>query len=224
MKKDNSLMQKYDPAAAEPVRDSSFWELRYQERDTGWDLGAPTPPIVEFFQSARAPKPPARILVPGSGRGHDALFLAKLGFDVTAVDFAKQALDSLRRRRRNLWIPAAKCRTLRADILHLPAKCHASFDIVVEHTCFCAIDPKLRDLYVSMARDVLVPGGLLLGLFYPFREGTQGPPFPVTELEIQMRFSVSFDLEFIETPASSVERRRGEERLILMRRKGAPVL
>lgn len=216
--------QKYPADDAGAVRAAEFWEQRYKSRDAGWDLGEATPPMVEFFSSERGPKPPARVLVPGCGRGHDALFLAKLGFNVVAVDFAKQALDSLRRRRRNLWIPPEKCKTARFDILHLPDRYHASFDIIFEHTCFCAIDPSLRNHYAEMAAQVLVPGGLLVGLFYPFRDAAPGPPFPVTEIEMNIRFSVAFDLLSIETPASSVERRRGEERLIVMRRKGEPVV
>src|SRR5262245_37991695 len=106
----NPLDDKYPPGAAAPVRDPRFWESRYEAKDTGWDLGAAAPPIAELFARAGAPKPPGRAIVVGCGKGHDALHLAKLGFDVLAVDFASHALAALRRRRRNLWIPAEKCR------------------------------------------------------------------------------------------------------------------
>ncbi|MFN0205132.1 MAG: methyltransferase domain-containing protein [Planctomycetota bacterium] len=210
---------KFAAGDASAVRDAAFWELRYKWHDTGWDLAAPAPPLVEYFQRADAPKPPGRVLVPGAGRGHDALFLAKLGFKVLAVDFAKHALDGIRRRRRDIWIPADQCKTLRSDILHLPARLSGSFELIVEHTCFCAIDPKLRDGYVTMARQILVPGGMLIGLFYPFRAEAPGPPFPVSESEMRARFEPFFEILHFETPANSVEKRKGEERLIVMQKK-----
>ena len=208
-----------EPAAGANALDSQFWESRYAAKDTGWDLGGASPPFVEFFARADAPKPPMRVLVPGCGRGHDALHLAKWGFDVTAVDFARPALDALRRRRRNLWIPPAKCRTLRADVLRLPARFAGAFDLLLEYTCYCAIDPSKRDAYARMAAAVLVPGGELVALFYPFRDAEGGPPFPVTEAGLRAAFGESFEVESWETPAGSVERRRGEERLVVMRRR-----
>jgi SAM-dependent methyltransferase len=214
----NPLDVKYPPGDAAPVRDPRFWESRYEAKDTGWDLGAAAPPIAEFFARASAPKPPARVIVPGCGRGHDALHLAKLGFEVLAVDFADPALAALRRRRRNLWIPAARCRTLRSDVVHLPARLAGSFDLWLEHTCFCAIDPALRDGYVRTAAQVLRPGGLFVGLMYPFREAGDGPPFPVSEGEVASRFRGAFEILSKETPHNSIERRRGEERLYVMRR------
>lgn len=214
-----ALERKFQPHEAAPVREPGFWELRYEARDTGWDLGAPAPPLVAWFEGGRAPSPPARVLVPGCGKGNDALYLAQRGYSVVAVDFATQAVETLRRRRRNLWIPAERCRALRADVLRLPVKLSSAFDLLVEHTCYCAIDPAERDAYVRMAAQVLVPGGTFVGLFYPFRAGTPGPPFPVGEEEIQNRFAGAFEIETFEVPVNSVERRRGEERLVVMRRR-----
>ena len=47
---------------------------------------------------------PCRVLLPGCGRGHEAIALAELGFDVTAVDFADTAVQTLEAelRQRNL--------------------------------------------------------------------------------------------------------------------------
>jgi SAM-dependent methyltransferase len=211
--------QKFPADAGQPVGAPAFWEDRYKVRDTAWDLAMAAPPLRRFFSSPAAPVPPARVLVPGCGKGHDALFLAKLGFRVLAVDFARQALDALRRRRRNLRIPAGRCRTMRSDVLHLPPRLAGAFDVLVEHTCFCAIDPGRRPAYVTMAAQVLVPGGVLVGLFYPFRPKAPGPPFAVSEEEIRRRFGPHFDIQQFETPPDSVERRRGEERLAVMLKK-----
>ena len=205
--------------AAEPVSAPEYWEAHYKARDTRWDLGEPAPPLIEYFSRPGAPQPPASVFVPGCGRGHDALWLAQRGFDVLAADFTESALDALRRRRRALWIPAERCRAEKHDVLRLPARLRASFDLVVEHTCFCAIDPSRRDEYVANVAAVLRPGGRLVGLLYPFRAPAPGPPFAVDEAELRRRFATSFEIDWLETPSTSVERRRSEERLVMMTRR-----
>ncbi|MFN5163242.1 MAG: bifunctional hydroxymethylpyrimidine kinase/phosphomethylpyrimidine kinase, partial [Cyanobacteriota bacterium] len=52
----------------------------------------------------------------------------------------------------------------------------ASFNGVLEHTCFCAIEPEARQTYLRTVKRLLAPDGWLLGLFWCHgREG--GPPF-----------------------------------------------
>jgi hypothetical protein len=41
----------------------------------------------------------------------------------------------------------------------------------------------------------------------------------VSEEEVQNRFAEDFEILTIETPVNSIERRRGEERLVVMRRR-----
>lgn len=212
---DPTLPAQATPAVSEPA----FWEQRYRARDTRWDLDAPAPPLVDWFSRPDAPAPPAQVLVPGCGRGHDALWLAARGFDVLAADFAEPALDALRRRRRAAWIDPKRCRAAKLDVLRLPARLRGAFDVVVEHTCYCAIDPARRDEYVANVAAVLRPGGLLVALLFPFRADAPGPPFPVTEDEIARRFSPCFEVGALEAPASSHERHRGAERLAVMRRR-----
>ncbi|MGB5975579.1 MAG: SAM-dependent methyltransferase, partial [Nodosilinea sp.] len=70
------------------------WEQRYQTGTPRWDLGQPSPAFQVLLASAEAPQPGAAIVL-GAGRGHDALFFAQQGFEVTAVDFAPSAIQAL---------------------------------------------------------------------------------------------------------------------------------
>src|SRR5688572_22925855 len=74
------------PAAgdAPTASEVAFWEGRYQEGRTRWDLGGPTPVFAELLESPAAPKP-GRTLVVGCGKGHDVLYFARHGFDVLGV-------------------------------------------------------------------------------------------------------------------------------------------
>ena len=74
------------------VNKLDFWEDIYKKDDIGWDLNGPTPTFEKI-----APKlKPGKVIILGCGRGHDAIIFAKLGFEVTAVDFAPSAVTYLK--------------------------------------------------------------------------------------------------------------------------------
>ncbi|MEO1002119.1 MAG: methyltransferase domain-containing protein [Cyanobacteria bacterium J06638_7] len=162
-------------AAGDPGR----WDQRYREGGDGWELGQPAPPLAAFLRhDRRAPQPGGPVLVPGCGRGHDAALLAELGFAVVGLDFSAEALAEARR----LHGPdRAGLRWLQADLFDPAALAAAglgpgSLGGVLEHTCFCAIDPAQRQAYIATVARLLQPGGWLLGLFWCHgRPG--GPPW-----------------------------------------------
>jgi hypothetical protein len=66
---------------------------------------------------------------------------------------------------------------------------------------------------------ILRPGGTLLACFFPMREGTDGPPFPVSRPEVERVLAAGFTIEEAGPPAESAERRRGLEWLVRARRR-----
>ena len=159
-----------------------------------------------------------RVAVPGAGRGHDARLLARRGYRVTAFDFAEAAVAEARR------LAAAEAVELTVeprDVFTLPRDHAGAFDGVWEYTCFCAIDPARRDEYASVLHAILRPGGVLLACFFPLRDGTDGPPFPVSRDEIERVLAGRFTVLEAGPPPRSVERRRGLEWLVRARREPA---
>ncbi|GAB1540138.1 hypothetical protein NUACC21_28070 [Scytonema sp. NUACC21] len=73
------------------VKHPQYWEQRYQEGTTRWDLGQAPPPFVSLLCSTAAPTP-GHIAVLGCGRGYDALLFADRGFEVIGFDFADSAI------------------------------------------------------------------------------------------------------------------------------------
>lgn len=191
-----------------------FWNSRYLEKNTGWDLGRVAPPFVHLVESGKI-APYSSVLIPGAGRGWEAIYLARLGYHVTCVDFAPEAIAAAR----ELALKeGAKVTFLLEDLFRLDPEKHGVFDILLEQTCFCAIDPDRRQDYVRMAVRMIRPGGELVGLFYVHgREG--GPPWTTTAEEVRALFREDFDfLEFAITE-HSVESRKGEEILARLRRR-----
>jgi 3-hydroxyisobutyrate dehydrogenase-like beta-hydroxyacid dehydrogenase/SAM-dependent methyltransferase len=167
------------PSPPAPSTDAAAWDQRYREGRDGWELGAPAPPLEAFLRhDPRRPLPPGQVLVPGCGRGHEAALLAALGFSAIGLDLSGEAIREARR----LHGPERpELRWLQADLLDAAATRSAgladgSLQGMVEHTCFCAIDPSRRADYLAAMTRLLAPGGWLLGLFWCHgRPG--GPPF-----------------------------------------------
>jgi cyclopropane fatty-acyl-phospholipid synthase-like methyltransferase len=114
---------------------------------------------------------PCRILVPGCGRGHEVIALAEAGFDVTAVDFADDAVASLNK---NLDLKQLSAMVVQSDLFAFEPT--QPFDAVFEQTTLCAIDPSQWQAYAQLLTCWLRPGGTLMALFMQ-SDKPDGPPF-----------------------------------------------
>ena len=184
----------------------SDWEERYRTRDTPWDKGAPHPALIDYIKSNPVH---GRVLVPGCGLGHDVRALAATADEVVGLDIAPSAIKD-----------AKACpsvggeRYLLGDFFDLPRSLRGSFDVVFEHTCFCAIDPARRPDYVEAVTTALLPGGHLLAVFYldpGLDPGETGPPFGVTRPELDALFSSRFAIVEEWTPQMTYPGREGRE-------------
>jgi len=70
------------------------WERHYAEKDLRWDLDEVAPPFVRLWEERDIP--PCRAIVPGCGAGHEVMFLAKQGFNVTALDYTHGAIKLIK--------------------------------------------------------------------------------------------------------------------------------
>jgi SAM-dependent methyltransferase len=195
-----------------------FWQSLYDVGQSQWNLGTAAPAFIKLLASPGAPTP-GRLIVPGCGRGYDALLFGRHGFEVVGVDFADAAVAAARRAAERGRL--SNVRFEQADLFHLPREWDGTFDYALEYTCFCAVDPARRTDYVAVLTRLLRPGGELIALFYPLRDGVDGPPFPSSEAEIRRLFSPAWDImEWTPRPEFSIDRRRDFEALVRMRRRG----
>lgn len=198
------------------VNSPDKWEADYQAKTDGWDLAGPTPALKRLAASGRFP--PGRMLVPCAGRGHDAREFARHGFEVTAVDFSPSAIREMER----LADPDAPVMALQRDMFTLPQAMDASFDYVLQYTCFCAIDPNRREDYADLVARLLKPGGIYIDLAFPLDGRAGGPPYAVSEEQITRLFAArGFGLLSREKLPDSVERRREAEMLLVFRKGNA---
>ena len=196
------------------VNSPSFWEEIYRQGHTGWDLGMPTPVFQRLAESRKFP--PGKMLVICAGRGYDARLFARLGFKVTAVDFAEDAVKEMQAHDD----PQDTMEVIQADIFDLPVFMEEEFEYILEYTCFCAIDPQRRADYIHSVSSLLKPGGLYVALAFPIGGRSGGPPFVVSPDElIDPLGERGFELVLREVPHDSVPGREGIEELIILKKK-----
>lgn len=186
------------------------WEQHYREGRDRWDLGCPAPPLVNLLASSEAPKP-GRLAVLGCGSGQDAMLFAAAGFDVVAYDFAAIAIA---RARATAQVSGLTAQFLQRNIFELEPEFHHKFDYVLEHTCFCAIEPTLRPQYVQVVRQLLQPQGQLIALFFTHSRHN-GPPFGSNPQQILDYFEPNFDCLMFKLAHDSIAQRQGEEHLAI---------
>ena len=60
------------------INNMQYWQNRYLENSTGWDLGDISPPIKAYIDQLNNKN--IKILIPGAGNAHEAEYLHNQGF------------------------------------------------------------------------------------------------------------------------------------------------
>ena len=73
--------------------DKDYWDNRYKNSETGWNVGYPTTPLVEYINQISDKE--IKILIPGSGNGYEAEYLFKKNFsNIYVLDYSVTALEN----------------------------------------------------------------------------------------------------------------------------------
>lgn len=189
---------------------SNYWQDRYESANTGWDAGSITTPLKAYFDQLEDKK--LKILIPGCGNAHEFDYLLEKGFHSTFVlDYAKAPLENIQKRVPNEF----SNQLINEDFFN-----HSNqYDVIVEQTFFCALEPTLRSQYVQKMHSLLKPNGILVGLLFQFPLTEEGPPFGGSKEEYHMLFSELFQIKTIETAYNSIKPREGNELFFIFVKK-----
>ncbi len=190
-----------------PFLSPAYWDQRYQKQSTGWDIGHVSTPLKEYFDQLSDKQ--MRILIPGAGNAYEALYLAEKGFtDITVIDFAPTVTERIKqsltpKQKQSITI-------LKGDFFELAGE----YDLVIEQTFFCAIDPQLRKQYVEKVKTLLAGNGKLAGLLFN-REFPENPPFGGTGKEYRQLFEREMRIKKLEPCYNSIPARKGSELFLI---------
>ena len=180
----------------------SYWENRYKNGQTGWDMQKVSPPLKTYVDQLNDKT--LKILIPGAGNAHEAEYLYQKGFkNIFVADIAKTPLKNLKTR-----IPEfPQDQLLHTDFFDI----EDTFDLIIEQTFFCALPPQLRPKYAQKMNQLLKPNAKLVGLLFNFPLTDDGPPFGGSMAEYKNYFKELFDLEILEPCYNSYPKRQGNE-------------
>lgn len=188
---------------------SEYWNNRYIQNQTGWDIGYANPIHIDYVLENINKS--ARILIPGAGSGHELSTLWNMGYtNVFAIDLSitakKRFLET------NPTFPDDHY--IIGDFFELDEK----FDLILEQTFFCAIDPKLRSQYVQKVHNILNTNGKLFGVLFAINFH-DGPPFGGDSEEYNALFSSQFSIQKLEKSYKSITPRQDKELIIEIMKK-----
>jgi hypothetical protein len=130
-----------------------------------------------------------------------------MGFkNVFLIDWAQEALDNFKNR--NLNFPSTNL--ICGDFFEH----EENYDLIVEQTFFCAINPILRKDYVLKMKELLHDKGKLVGLLFNDTLFGNRPPFGGKKSEYIELFNKHFKNVSIEKAYNSIKSRQGRELFI----------
>ena len=190
--------------------DPEFWNERYRSGNMGWDIGYAAPALTEYADQLEDKT--MQILIPGAGNAYEAEYLHQHGFEsVIVLDWAEEAIAHFKQRVPEFPEDHLICENF-FDF-------RGSFDLILEQTFFCALDPRLRSKYAKHVHELLKPGGRLVGVMFNISLYDDHPPFGGGKSDYLPIFEPWFEIEAMEECYNSIPPRAGNELFVNLKRK-----
>ncbi len=187
-------------------KEQDYWTKRYQNKETGWDIGYASTPIKQYVDQLKDNS--IKILVPGAGNGFEVEYLWNKGFrNVHILDISEVPLAEFKKR--NPDFP-------NNQIHHTNFFEHAShYDLILEQTFFCSMPPtdENRTAYAKHMATLLKEKGKLVGLWFdfPLIENSDKRPFGGNKALYKSYLSPYFEIATFEPCYNSITPRQGNE-------------
>jgi SAM-dependent methyltransferase len=190
--------------------DETYWNERWEQDDTGWDVGYAAPAICNYVDKHILDKE-ASILIPGCGNAYEAAYLASAGYtNITIIDIAPILIKNLQQKFKKYP---------NVNVIHGDFFLHkGQYDFIIEQTFFCALPVDMRSHYVLQCATLLKENGIIFGLLFNKDFVTEGPPFGGHEAEYQSLFQPYFSMQQMAITQDSILPRKGTELFFVMKK------
>ncbi|UUM29519.1 thiopurine S-methyltransferase [Vibrio japonicus] len=178
------------------MRDPEFWHGKWASNQIGFHLEDVNPLLIEYWKETN-PSYEDKVLVPLCGKSEDLIWLATKHEEVQGVELSKIAVRAFFAE--HFYTPMVtsingqhelyqfdELSIYAGDFFTAPVQ---SADIIYDRAALVALPEVMREEYAFRIKSLLKPGGriLLVTLDY-IQEEMSGPPFAVTEQEVNRLF------------------------------------
>ncbi|PPQ67341.1 hypothetical protein CVT26_007262 [Gymnopilus dilepis] len=205
--------------------DPTTWELAWSQGITPWERGEyPQLSLREAIESSGLDLPrKGRALVPGCGAGYDVEYIGQtLGLECLGLDIADTAVQRANERfaKAKEANPDLSLSISKGDFFAMNPPEEELFDLVLDHTFFCAIPPSKRADWAKQMAKLIRPGGYLITIVYPlvpYFEPT-GPPYWIKLEHYEELLNSNFVKVLDKVPEKSSPSHQGRERLVVWKK------
>lgn len=187
-----------------------YWNNRYLQEDTGWDLKQISPPLKAYIDQLTNKN--CSILIPGCGNAYEAIYLVEQGFtNITLIDIAPNLVIKLQEQLQDY----KPIKIILGDFFeHI-----GQYDLILEQTFFCALQPTLREQYIAKMHQLLKQNGKLVGLLFDFDFEKEGPPFGGNKTDYVLLLKPYFHIHTFNACYNSYNKRQGTELFMIVQKK-----
>ena len=198
--------------------DFDGWSSRWDEDRIGFHVAKPNPFLLQYWHHLDEIKP-KRCLVPLCGKSLDLVWLSEKVETVIGVELVEKAvLDFFREQQiipeiqKNFPFNAyshQRLKILQGNFFDLNLEVEDSFQAVFDRASLVAIPEELRPDYVQGLTDLMISGSRLLLICVDYDPSKMsGPPYSVSQNEVENLFSKKGTLEVLETRNDLEDRMR----------------
>lgn len=184
--------------------EADFWHNRWENNLTGFHLDEVNPNLTTNWTSLTLPEN-SRVFVPLCGKSVDLVWLAEHGHNVVGVELSQLAADAffaennLKVERRKvgkleLW-QSERISIFCGDIFDLDTETLGHIDVVYDRASLIALPPAMRQEYAEKLQKLAQSAPILLVTLEYEQEKMGGPPFSVSESEINTLYNAHYQVK-----------------------------
>jgi len=199
-----------------------FWRERWRENQIGFHLSSVNPSLLKHWDTTK-PEQHSMVLVPLCGKSVDMIWLANQGHHVLGVEiseiairdfFAENKLDYQQGSYKNFQVfSSGPITLLQGDFFELDADMTKDVKLVYDRAALVALPESMRKGYTEKIIQIMQPNTRMLLITMDYEQSQMdGPPFTVSDAEIQQLYSQSFQIESLANEDILAQQPRFKER------------
>jgi len=188
--------------------EAEFWLKKWEKNEIGFHMSEANPLLIKYLDKLKLEKS-SRVFIPLCGKTLDIAWLVSKGFSVVGAELSTQAIKQLfselgltpqisQVAKLQLY-QAKNLNIFVGDIFDLTAEMLGSVAAIYDRAALVALPESMRISYASHLRQITHSAPQLLITFTYDQTLKNGPPFSISQAEIEQHYSTYYQIEQLET-------------------------